>query len=59
MYSALVESVTPGHDGYPLALAPITGRSGKDLFRYRVSKAWERPIAISVFRQQTWQELLP
>src|SRR4029077_11322915 len=22
-----------------------------------VSKAWERPIAISIFRQQTWQEL--
>src|SRR6202011_3183337 len=119
----LVESVTPGHDGYPLAFVlinltawkrpfPISGfesvgethvwsaaelqakneqwqlvcanvfglkwsrrlrammdirspssvqcgRSGNDLFRYRVSKAWERPIAISIFRQQTWQELFP
>jgi hypothetical protein len=28
-----------------------------DLYRYQVSRAWERPIAIFVFRQQTWQEL--
>jgi hypothetical protein len=28
-----------------------------DLYRYQVSKAWERPMAIFVFRQQTWQEL--
>src|ERR1700687_849302 len=33
------------------------GRPRKDLFQYQVSKAWERPIAISIFRQQTWQEL--
>src|ERR1700691_3886426 len=36
-----------------------SGRPGRDLLRYRVSKAWERPIAISIFRQQTWQELFP
>src|ERR1700736_5866301 len=54
----LVESLTPGHDGYPLALVPIMWTVWKDLFRYQVSRAWERPIAISVFRQQPWQEHL-
>src|SRR6202521_1391314 len=33
MYSALVESSTPGHDGYPLALVPIMWTVWKDLFR--------------------------
>ena len=28
-----------------------------DLYRDQVSRAWERPMAIFVFRQQTWQEL--
>ena len=51
-----VESLTPGHDGYPLALVRIMWTAWKDLFRYQVSRAWERPIAISIFRQQTWQE---
>jgi len=31
----------------------------KTFFRYQVSRAWERPMAISVFRQQTGQELFP
>src|ERR1700694_5546780 len=57
MYSALVESSTPGHDGYPLALVPIMWTVWLGPFRDQVSKAWERPIAISIFRQQTWQEL--
>jgi len=55
----LVELFTPGHDGYPLAFVPINWTVSKnDLYRYQVSKAWERPIAIFIFRQQTWQEII-
>jgi hypothetical protein len=52
-----VESVTPGHDGYPLAFVLINLTAWKRPFPISGSKAWERPIAISIFRQQTWQEL--
>jgi hypothetical protein len=48
-----VESQTPGHDGYPLALVPINWTVSKDHFRYQVSKALDRLIAIFVCRQQT------
>jgi len=41
----LVESVTPGHDGHPLALVPFNWAVRKNLFRYQGSKvkcAWVR-----------------
>ena len=52
----LVESKTPGHDGHPLAFAPIKWTVSKDHFRNQVPKAWDRPIAISL-RKQTGKEL--
>jgi hypothetical protein len=52
----LVESKTPGHDGHPLAFAPINWTVSKDHFRNQVPKAWDRPIAISL-RKQTGKEL--
>jgi len=54
-----VKSVIPGHDGYPLAFVLMKWTAWKRRSPYRVSKAWERPIAISIFRPQTWQELFP
>jgi len=38
MYSALVESKTPGHDGHPLAFVPINWTVSNH-FRNQVSKA--------------------
>ena len=39
---------TPGHDGYPLAFAPINWTVSKDHFRNQVPKALDRPLAIFV-----------
>ena len=46
--------MTPGHDGYPLALVLIKWSGLESTFSGIGFRAWERPIAISIFRQQTW-----
>ena len=50
-----VESVTPGHDGCPLAfvLMRLDGLDALPFPRSGFKKRQERPIAISIFRQQT------
>src|SRR5579864_367677 len=51
-----VESWTRDIDGCRLELVQYTSRPRMDLYRYQVSRAWERPMAICVFRQQTRPE---
>ena len=49
-----VESLTPGHDGNPLALIPINWTVSLETFADIRFRAWGTPIAIAIFRQQTW-----
>ena len=53
MYSAFRESKTPGHDGHPLALAPINWTVSKDHFRNQVPKALGSTFCHLCCRQQT------